>query len=36
MNDIRRDWRRWNAFERALIPIGIVVSLMVVVIGLSS
>jgi hypothetical protein len=36
MNDLQRDRRRWCAFERALVPFGIVVSLVVAVIGLSS
>ena len=36
MHDFLRDWRRWTLAERTLVPLGVVVSLMVAVIGLSS
>lgn len=36
MSDLQGDRRRWYAFERAVVPFGIIVSLVVTVIGLSS
>jgi hypothetical protein len=36
MEDLLRDWRRWSVLERAVVPLGILLSLAIAVIGLSS
>ncbi len=36
MHDLLRDWRRWSTLERAVVPLGILLSLAIAIVGLSS